>query len=259
MKMAKSTLVTASIIFISLMLAGMSYAYGPENIMGMWLLDEDGGDVAGDSSGNGNDGELNGDPEWVEGVFGSALEFDGAGDQVIIQDHPTLDAELAGGLTFVCWQNQPPGDADGGYIVKEEGWANNMSYRFFSNHGNDFGFMVVPQDGTIEEYYAGTPGDDTWHHVAAVYDGSDIIGYMDGEEVGRWAYDKGVADNDSRVFIGSGHPDGEYFPGMLDDLALFNVALSEDEINAIMDNGLANVITAVFPADKLATTWGRIK
>ena len=254
----KKTLMTASVIFISLMLAGMGYAYGPENVMGMWLLDDGDGDMATDSSGNGNDGVLNGGPEWVAGVFGGALLFDGS-NQVEIADDPTLDAELNDGFTFVCWQNQPAGDADGGYIVKEEGWDNNMSYRFFSNHGNDFGFMVVPQDGTIEEYYGGAPQDDTWHHVGGVYTGSEIIGYMDGEEVGRWPYDMGVADNDSRVFIGSGHPDGEYFPGMLDDLALFNVPLSQDEIMAIMDNGLANVITAVFPADKLATTWGKIK
>jgi hypothetical protein len=154
----KTTLMTASVIFIGLMLAGMSYAYGPENVMGMWLLDEDEGDIASDSSGNGNDGVLTNSPEWIEGVFGSALQFAG-NNNVIIQDDPTLDAELDDGFTFVCWQNQPPGDADGGYLVKEEGWTNKMCYRFFSNHGNDFGFMVVPQDGTIEEYYAGTPKD----------------------------------------------------------------------------------------------------
>ena len=249
----KTILLTAGIILI---MAGMSYAYGPENVMGMWLLDEDGGDIAGDSSGNGNDGELTGGPEWIEGVFGSALQF--AGNNVIIQDHPTLDAELDDGFTFVCWQNQPPGDADGGYLVKEEGWTNKMCYRFFSNHGNDFGFMVVPQDGTIEEYYAGAPKDDTWHHVAAVYDGSNIIGYQDGELLKKWPYDKGVADTDARAFIGSGHPNGEYFPGALDELALFNVVLSEDEIRDIMNNGL-EASMAVFPAGKLATTWGKIK
>ena len=250
----KTILLTIGIMFI---IASMSYAFELENVMGMWLLDEDGGDIAGDSSGNGNDGELNGGPEWVEGVFGSCLAFPG-NSQVIIQDAPSLDEKLNDGFTFVCWQNQPPGDADGGYIVKEEGWANAMSYRFFSNHGNNFGFMVVPDDGTIEEYYGGAPEDDTWHHVAAVYTGSDIIGYMDGEEVGRWAYDKGVADNDSRVFIGSAHPNGEYFPGMLDDLALFNVVLDEDEINDIMDNGLEEAM-AVSPAGRLTTTWGKIK
>ena len=255
----KKTLMTASVICISLMLAGIGYAYGPENVMGMWLLDENSGDMAGDSSGNGNDGMLNGGPVWVPGVFGSCLLFDGS-NNVEIADAPTMDAELANGLTFVGWQNQPAGDADGGYLVKEEGWENGMSYRFFSNHGNDFGFMVVPQDGTVEEYYGGAPQDDTWHHVAAVYTGSEIIGYMDAVEVGRWPYDKGVADNDSRAFIGSGHPNGEYFPGMLDDLALFNVPLSQAEIAEIMDVGLAGVITAaVFPADKLATTWGKIK
>jgi hypothetical protein len=67
-----------------------------------------------------------------------------------------------------------------------------------------------------------------------------------------------VADTDARVFIGSGHPNGEYFPGMLDELARFNVVLSEDEIRAIMDNGL-EASMAVSSAGKLATIWGKIK
>jgi len=95
--------------------------------------------------------------------------------------------------------------------------------------------------------------------VAAVYDGSNIIGYQDGELLKKWPYDRGVADTDARAFIGSGHPNGEYFPGALDELALFNVVLSEDEIRAIMNDGLKKAAMAVSFADKLATTWGKIK
>lgn len=252
-------LITISLIWIGLMsLSRVGNAYGPENIMAVWLLDEKGGNKAKDSSDHDNDGELIKGPKRIDGVFGRALQFDGT-NNVVIQDHPTLDAKLNAGFTFVCWQNQPPGDADGGFLVKEEGWMKKMSYRFFSNHGNDFGFMVVPQDGTVEEYSAGAPKDNTWHHVAAVYDGSKIISYQDGKKLIAWPYNKGVADTDARVFIGSGHPDGEYFTGALDELALFNVVLSVDEIGAIMRDGLGASLAAVSPASKLTTTWSQIK
>ena len=254
----KAILLAVGIMFI---IAGMSYAFELENVMAMWLLDEDGGDVAGDSSGNGNDGELNNGPEWIEGVFGSALEFDGS-NNVIIQDAPTLDTELNDGFTFVCWQRMDAANADGCYIDKAEGWENKMSYYIYCSHGAAFGFLVVSQDGTMglcNDF--GTPIIDTWQHVAGVYDGSDMMFYVDGELLIELPHDKGIADTDARVFLGSCCPNAG-FPGALDELALFNVALSEDEIQDIMDNGLeeaTGVLGAVSPADKLATTWGQIK
>jgi hypothetical protein len=70
-------------IVISLMFAGLSYSKIDEgSIIGMWLFDEGEGDVAEDSSGNGNSGTLMNGPKWVEGKFGEALEFSGAGDYV---------------------------------------------------------------------------------------------------------------------------------------------------------------------------------
>jgi hypothetical protein len=59
-------------------------------------FDESSGNVAHDTSGNGNDGTLNGDPQWVAGRVGGALDFDGSGDYVeiprIVQDDFTLAA-----------------------------------------------------------------------------------------------------------------------------------------------------------------------
>jgi len=50
----------------------------------------------------------------------------------------------------------------------------------------------------------------------------------------------------------------QYFPGSIDDVGIFNVALTVNEINDIMSKGLAG-ITAVSPSGKLATTWSEIK
>ena len=53
-----------------------------DDAIGIWLFDEGKGNVAKDSSPNGNDGELIAGPKWVEGKFGGALEFDGSGTSV---------------------------------------------------------------------------------------------------------------------------------------------------------------------------------
>ena len=68
-----------SLMIVSFTFTEQSSALIDENsIAGIWLLDDGTGKVAVDSSENGNDGELIGDPKWVAGKFGKALEFDGA-------------------------------------------------------------------------------------------------------------------------------------------------------------------------------------
>ncbi len=54
---------------------------------------------------------------------------------------------------------------------------------------------------------------------------------------------------------------GEYYNGLIDEFAIFNVALTEDDIKTIMDKGLARAlgIAAVSPSGKLTATWGSIK
>ena len=81
--MTRLTIIGISFIVISLMFANLSYAKIDEaSIIGMWLFDEGEGDVALDSSGNGNNGKLMNDPKWVEGKFGKALSCDGVDDYV---------------------------------------------------------------------------------------------------------------------------------------------------------------------------------
>ncbi len=61
------------------------------DLVAYWRLDEGSGTTANDSSGNGNDGTFNGDPQWVEGYYGGAIEFDGAGDFLDCGSDPSLD------------------------------------------------------------------------------------------------------------------------------------------------------------------------
>ena len=84
-KKVRLALVCVSIIVISLMFAGISYAkIDPKTCVGMWLFDGDEDDVAEDSSEKGNDGNIVGKAKRVNGKFGTALEFDGGTSSVEI-------------------------------------------------------------------------------------------------------------------------------------------------------------------------------
>ena len=85
------TLVCISLIIVGLILTGPSSAkLDLKTVAGIWLLDEGKGDTAKDSSGNGNDGTLQG-PKWVKGQVGTALSLNGSSDRVVIPDADSLD------------------------------------------------------------------------------------------------------------------------------------------------------------------------
>jgi len=67
-----------------------------------------------------------------------------------------------------------------------------------------------------------------------------------------------MVTNDNYLGIGLREGSPHYWKGMLDDMAIFSRALSAEEVNDIMNDGLSP-ITAVSPKDKLATTWSNIK
>jgi hypothetical protein len=76
-------------------------------LVGYWKLDEGSGTIASDSSGNGHDGTIEGDPQWVAGMYGQALDFDGTDDYVDIGlGAGDYFSTLNSGLTVAAWINR---------------------------------------------------------------------------------------------------------------------------------------------------------
>ena len=83
--------------------------------VGSWAFDEGSGTTAADSSGFGNDGSFLGSPQWVSGASGSALEFGGTGDRVIVADDPSLD--MTDEITIAAWLR--PDHTTTQYVIKK--------------------------------------------------------------------------------------------------------------------------------------------
>ena len=248
----------------SLMLVCASYAQiDPETCVGMWLFDGSAAEKAVDSSQYGNDGAFIGDPGWGGGKFGSALELSGIDNYVEVPDAESLDTILNEGLTIVAWVNGEFRAGDWhGIVTKAAGWQVDMCYLLQRNGNGFFEFAPFSQNADSAWVPAVQPVDDVWYHIAAVYDGANASIYIDGEFGASSPYLLGIADTDAPVIIGSNYPDaGQCIKGLIDEVAIFSAALTDEDIQTVMNEGLeaATGIIAVEPLDKLATTWGHIR
>jgi hypothetical protein len=221
-----------------------------------WKLDEGSGTIAADSSGNALDGTLMGDPMWVAGIIGGALDFDGD-DYVDIGNPPILDFST-GDWTLSAWMNAavaPSGDVT---IVGKGGDHSSdalpgVRYQLMLD-SSDYLHPVVDDDSSKYDPSGEIPLiDGQWHHVVMMRrNGTELRAYVDGVE------DMGVTNHGEstipaeydlsgtskfNAYIGAITHAGNSTPdtvvleklmlGMIDDVRIYDVALTEAEVAAL--------------------------
>jgi hypothetical protein len=195
------------------------------SLVGWWKLDEGAGSVALDYSGHGNHGELQGDPQWVEGPDGGALEFDGTGDYVNCGNGPDLN--ITANLTLMCW-------------IKVEAFTKTWE-TIVGRGDNSYRMSRGPGDGDSIHFGANGTGSNlnantivttnTWRHVALVYDGTDKVVYIDGVEDARLPSPGAIDTSTYDLYIGANsQQSNRNLTGLVDDVRLYNKALTVEEI-----------------------------
>jgi hypothetical protein len=193
-----------------------------------------GGDAA-DSSGNGNTGTVSGATLTTDrhGAANGAYSFDGVDDYISVADSNSLD--LAGALTVAAW-------------VKPADVTTNIHYEILRKNGSASGYLLAFQEygayltlgiNSNATYESDTPitasalTDGGWHFVAGTYDGADLKVYVDGVLVGTKAQTGAVGTNANSLFIGSSTGAYEFFEGALDEIMIYNKALTQTAITAL--------------------------
>ena len=223
-----------------------------EGLVGYWKLDEDGGEQIQDSSGMGNNGVVIGNVEWVDGMFGSALLFSEPQSCVNIEHSESID--LSEQLTIALWAKpeavQP---ASAKFLCKQKSGEYPYALQYNDTGGGIFGTInTTSRFDTAPHLEAFTE----WAHLAYTYDGKAGILYKDGVEVARRAAGGELQHNELSLTIGSRLESTQSFKGIIDEVRLYNIALTPDEISVIMKGPEDSPVSL---AGSLAFTWGGIK
>ena len=200
------------------------------SLLAWWAFDEDpASPVALDYSGHRLGGALQ-NASRTNGIDGQALVCNGG--SVLVENHPLLSATNA--LTLACWVKAAVAGQDNNWFVNRVfAGGTSAGYRLGVLEGK--ACFEVPQTDWSHHLKASTPlPAGRWTHVAGTFDGKIMRLYVDGQERGSMGRPGPINPTGFRLCLGSYEPGHRaHFKGLLDEVRLYNRALSTAEVGAL--------------------------
>ena len=214
----------------------------PPGLVGAWGFDETSGGSALDSSGLGNVGTLSG-PVRTTGRYGGGLQFDGVNDWVTVADASSLD--LTTGMTLEAWVRPAAlGTVWRTAVIKEQ--PGQLAYALYAgtdNASRPSGHVFVNGDRALLGPSA-LPLN-TWSHLAATWDGLLLRMYVNGAQVSSSALTGTATTSSSPLRIGGNAVWPEWFNGVIDEVRVYNRALSAAEIAGDRDRAVGGASATI--------------
>ncbi len=223
---------TFSFLFLPLTTNAVVFS---EGVVGWWKLDEvptgSSNDII-DYSGNDNHGTSGGgmnNNNLVDGMVGDALEFDNSDDQIVVSSDSSL--QLMDGVSVSFWVNPNSLSNYDMFIGKigSSSWDDGWGFYSYEGRGgsNEMYFFVNGYD----EYYATAPlNTNEWQHFVGVYNKSNVTLYRNGVYVDSDSLTDDIDDSGFDLLIGNDGYDDYYANGIIDNVRVFNRALSSSEV-----------------------------
>jgi len=215
-----------------------------DGVVGAWHFDEGDGTIAHDTSGEGNDGTLydanttnddgNTPPQWIDGKFGKALEFDGVDDYVKVPDSASLD--IYPSFTLSCWVKWIEFSDVDKILDKTKPGGDGWSYRY-NNDNQKFGFWDNSNTWTESDSVALETN--IFYHVAITYNGTTLVFYLNGDALSSVTVTiPSTIDTTEPLKIGGAGLSVSPKPmnAIIDEPRIYNRALSEEEISDLYNN-----------------------
>jgi hypothetical protein len=203
-------------------------------LVGHWKFDEGSGTLARDYSGQVNDGTFQGNPKWVSGKVNGALKFDGDDDQIQLK---SVFVTVGSSSNTLClWVKVPLAGTEGlgttervGIVLGNDPDSPSANWELHAA-----GQMRLWWNGGQIDHRGTTDlRDDTWHHLTWVRDKATNTNYMyiDGHlETMIATLGTDITFNTTHCIGGDNRPDPPNFHGLMDDVQVYDRALSQEEI-----------------------------
>jgi len=248
---------------ISVMILPNSFAVLEDQLVLYLSFDEGKGKAAKDVSKHKNNGTLH-KAEWDKGKHGNAVKLTGEkGGWVEVPDSASLD--ITDEITIAHWIYPTKFTDEWNRIVVKtwkgdtDPWMIYGTYQVGDGNGKT-GFNVFAGGEARWGHTDEALKVDTWTHMAATYDGKVLKIYYNGELKMEEKGSGKIDTNDVPVSIGrNSEGDREHYAGLIDEVAIWNKALTPAQIKEAMDSVLNLKPTQVEFKNKLPTHWGQIK
>ncbi|NIP28301.1 MAG: hypothetical protein GWN67_03960, partial [Phycisphaerae bacterium] len=214
----------------SLTIINPDNTYGSdEGLVAHWKFDEGSGSTATDSAGI-NNGALVGDTTWTAGRIDGALSFDGNGDYVVVAPVSVLTGDT---VTAQAWVRVS--DLSGSKpILTQNIFSMTKDGYYFQVSGGRPTFYLIDGFKSAQAISPETINTDQWYHVAGTNDGTNLKLYVDGL-LKSSVPSAGYTGESNNAYIGADSISSFYFNGLIDDVRIYDRAVSESEFQDIAD------------------------
>lgn len=269
----KRSFLYASFIILTLITGGYATAGLDKGLVVYFTFDNVKGKRILDESGNGLDAEIVKETQFVKGRYGNAVHITNDTEDCV--NVPATDElEISEEITMMAWvyhENWKGSSSQwfdkGCYSARSNSMYgmgvfdenDDPDLAFFPN-GSGVGIILGEREFHVRIAIENEMRNGTWHHIVGVCEDLNVRMYLDGENILEdnqrppFIFN-GINEEDLRIGCAKGKPAYAFAGGSIDEVAIWNRALSETEIRAVMRGALF----AVSPKDKIAATWGNIK
>ncbi len=211
-----------------------------QGLAGYWKLDDASGTTATDSSGNANNGTLTNGPTWGTGQVKGDTVFDGVNDYVTTPNSTAIDMGANQDFTLALWVKTSQAATAGQHpmmLSKEDVNNPRQGYNMFLHAQTDdpTWYLELFSNGTAA-YAVGKSNiaDGQWHHIVGMRKGGRLYSYEDGglATVNAAGFTGSLSKNIPLRF-GRSSGSGWYFNGSLDEVRIYNRALSSEEVGKL--------------------------
>ena len=202
--------------------SGLVAAYG---------FNESKGTVAADATGKGHTGTITNATWTSSGRFGSALTFNGSSSRVTVAH--ASDLNLTTGMTLEAWVFPTTTSGVRDILIKEGSGVD--IYNLYARNWRGRPESNILTGGTNRTAEGTALAANAWTHVAGTYDGTTLRLYINGVQAASTTVSGPIASSTGPVRIGGNSLWGEYFQGRIDEVRIYNRALSQAEIQADMN------------------------